>query len=338
VESLGQLNAYSADEFELWLCKQLRALYTGTPDEKYRACDFRQLGISRGDSHLDGLQGLFKLLSDDARVRFKKALELTLRHAIPNDFPGEALADIVTLIGITEAYGAFPAFAAVLGCGPWGEIRPALIYDALSVLMMFDRSEEAYAAAKGLATSTYFPNALVFDAYLVMIHSEPKNWLDDYTLLRERFERVIQGARDSGNQSLKAQLTQRQRGLAIFMSKLPLEVIGRRLADLKIPADTWLRKHLLCESGPLALLYDNPGNAIIISARDIPERRAAVKTTSSLEVLGFNSGLLSGGEYPTRDRAPPLDKKSADRLERLNRPKGNRPPNQTSAQGAEHAS
>src|SRR3989338_8729920 len=139
MESLSQLNTYDANDFAKWLSKQLIQIYVGTPEEKYRAFDFRQLGVSRGESHIDALQFLYRKLSDDAKDRFKEALEQLIRHKKPDDIPGEAMADIVTLTGLTEAYCAFTAFAPVLG-GPWGYSQPSLIYDALSVLMMFERS------------------------------------------------------------------------------------------------------------------------------------------------------------------------------------------------------
>lgn len=293
MESLDQLNSHTAEEFETWLGKQLRLVYGGTPEEKYRACDFRHLGIPRGESHIDALQGLFKKLSIDAREQFKKALERILRHARPDDFPGEALADIVTLTGLTEAYGAFPAFVSVLGSGPWGEILPSLIYDALSVLMMFDRSDEAYETAKGLATSTNFPNSLVFDAYLVMARSRPENWRDDLALLRDRFNKIYQDVINSADAGMLEQLHRRHHSLTQSLSEtIPLSELGLQLATLKFApttspetaSDDWLIDNLFQPSGPIGLMENDDTGEIVIIDRTNPARMAKVNTTPQFEV------------------------------------------------------
>lgn len=301
MESLDQLNGYTAENFETWLGKQLQQVYEGSPEEKYRAFDFRHLGISRGESHLDALQGLFKKLSTDAREQFKKALERILRHAKPDDFPGEALADVVSLAGLTEAYGAFPAFVSVFGSGPWGEIRPSLIYDALSVLMMFDRSDEAYDTAKGLATSTNFPDSLVFDTYLVMARSRPERWRDDLILLRGRFNRIAQDVISSADKKMLEQLHRRHQSLTQSLSEtIPLFELGQQLATLKFApspspetaSDDWLIDNLFQPSGPIGLMESDDLGEIAIFARTDPTRIAKVVTTPQFEVVCIHRGLI----------------------------------------------
>lgn len=302
MESLDQLNGYNAEAFEKFLSGQLRLIYEGTSEEKYRACDFRHLSVPRGESHIDALQGLFKKLSGDAREQFRKALERILRHTKPDNFPGEAIADIVTLVGETEAFSVFPAFVPVLGCGPWGEMRPSLFYDALSVLMMFGQTNEAYETTKGLATSTYFLNALVFDAYIVMIRSQPKNWRDDFVLLRERFNKSIQNVKKSDDLRMHGQLQRRQRSLAQSLSEIPLSELGRHVAELKFVPDTsleaatdhWLINNLFQSSGPLALVSNDDG--IFIVDRTNSERRGKVKSTSSFEIAYITFGLINNTE------------------------------------------
>jgi hypothetical protein len=74
MDSLDTLNGSESEYFEKLLYKQLLMVYRGNSEEKYRACDFRHLGVSRGESHIAALQGLFEKLSDNAQEQFRGLL------------------------------------------------------------------------------------------------------------------------------------------------------------------------------------------------------------------------------------------------------------------------
>jgi hypothetical protein len=326
METLTQLNTYDAEKFAQWIGKQLKQIYTGTAEEKYRAFDFRQLGLSRGESHLDALHSLFRKLSADAQYRFKEALEQLLRNEKQDDFPEKAIADVVTLVGLTDARNAFRAFAPVLGSGPWGEMHPNLIYDALSVLMMFERSDDAYKAAKGLATSRFFPDSLVFDAYLVMVRSRPENWRDDFVLLRDRFSNVSRGVLNSADAGRLEQLQRRQQSFTQMVSAtLPLSELGEWLATLNfappvspdVISDDWLIDNMLQPGfGSIDLVWSEDINCIVVVDRANHARKAELKTTPSFEVAGIYHGRFAfpGNYDPSHYNKNHLSEKSATRL------------------------
>jgi hypothetical protein len=299
MENMTELKAFDATQFAAWLESRLRQFYQGNELEREQAFDFRSLGILGGESHIDALRDLFEQLPEAAREQFRHALGQVLRRARPDDFPGEALADIVLLTGLAKAYAVFKAFAPVLGNGPWGEVKPSLLYDALSVLLMFDRSEEAYQAVKALATSVHFIDAFAYDAYLLMIRCRPENWRLDWELLRARLFRFRQEIMASGNTKKLQALKRRETSFAKSIAKaIPLECLGEELAQLIVlapdtPNDAWLLKELChADNGPLAISY-NDEDWFLVDRQD-PARKARIgRLSSELEVFCISNGLIA---------------------------------------------
>ena len=279
METLDQLDGYGEEQLEIWLEHRLRGLYSIDSVMRYRACDFRKLGVPFGESHIDGLVAVYKLLSLKAQVCFRDATEQLLRHVQPNDFPREAMSDLVLIIGLIRAHRALRAFVPVFGSGPWGELYGSLIYDAVSVLLMFERTNEAYDAARGLATSTNFPDKYIFDAYLVMVRSRPANWSADLALVRERFSRIQRRFRESGDPRQLELLAQRQLDLALsLVEAIPLADLAAQIVNLRIApcaslhtgGDAWLLFNLFAQSKRLILDYSaDGGNSLrLIDSKD----------------------------------------------------------------------
>lgn len=306
MNSLDQFNSCDAEAFEQWLRTQLNKLYRGSDQERYRAFDLRDLGISRDESHLDALLALYRKLSDDAKGQFQTSLERVLRNANQDEFAGEAMADIVKLIGLTRFRRAFPAFVSILGCGPWGENRPSLIYDALSVLMMFEGSDDVYETTKELATSSNFPDSLVFDALLVLARSRPEKWREDYVLLRKRFENVRNKVAAASDKKLSEQFDSRWRNLCHSLSKLPLSDLGPGLAALAdpatLPVDAPAVEPLLTfiaydKYAPLSTTWHKEADQMVIVDRSHPERMEIFQATAAIVVRTIRGvgGILGQG-------------------------------------------
>jgi hypothetical protein len=297
METLEQLNPYSREEFEIWLEGRLRAQYSREPATRYRAFDFRHLGVPLGESHLDQVVGLFKKLSIPAQCCFRDASQQLLRHAQPGDFPPSAMADLVLIMGLIKAYRAFKAFVPVFGNGPWGELHRSLIYDALSVLLMFDRTIESYDAAKGLATSVNFPEAYIFDAYLILVRSRPENWSDDMALLRERFSRLQRRIQASDDPKQIELLARRERDLTkSLVQAIPLSELAKQFVNLRlIPGDArdaWLIDNLFENAAPLRLEYSTDGNSLRLIDRSDNAREMPIPSASEFETFCISGRYL----------------------------------------------
>lgn len=315
MESLAEINLYSVLAFEQWLEARLKAQYSEDPDVRYSASDFREAAIPLGESHIDSFIGLSRKLSIAAQSSFVEGLEQLLRHAQPDSFPAEGMADIVLLLGLLRAHTALASFVPVFGSGPWGELHPFLIYDSLSVLLMFDRSTEAYEAAKGLATSVNFPDAYVFDAFKVLVRCRPQEWLADFELLRERFSRIRENTLLCNDQTRLAQLVERERDLVDSLSEaIPLSEIGKQLPKLEltpgrssyahphVTTDRWLLNRFFQPAGPLKLKCSIDDDHLVIVDRSNIARRGSVQRSSPLDVVFMAGGLidLTGDTIPLR--------------------------------------
>lgn len=318
MESLEQLNGYRDDVFERWLEQRLRDQYSGDQALRYWAFDFRDIGIPRGESHIDALVELHRKLSSDAKNDFIDAIEGLMRHAQPDTFPIDAMADLVLLIGLLRAHKGLAAFVPVLGTGPWGERHNFLIYDALGVLLMFDRTSEAYEVAKGLATSVNFPDVYVFDVCLVLVRSRPKNWLIDLAMLRERFSRARERFESSSNSAAVSKLDEREKDFVTSLSEaVPLSEIAEQLPDIRLgpssrdpatnAADDWFLTNLIGRGGPLRLEYSDSSDALVLVDRSDRARIALLRESDEFEVACISRGLVhsSAADYPpTNDRTP----------------------------------
>ena len=304
MNSLDQFNRYDADAFYRWLLAQFNKLYRGTDQERPKAFDFRDLGISRGESHLNAIHNLFRKLSDDGKGQFQAGLEQVLRNAKQDELADGAMADVVKLIGLTRFRHAFPAFVSILGCGAWGENRPSLIYDALSVLMTFEGSDDVYETAKGLATSRNFPDKLVFDAYLILARSRPERWRDDFSLLRGRFNNVHHTVEEAKDSNLTDQLDRRWKSLGHSLAKLPLSTLTSGLAAFAnsdpSSTDSWaieslLKNMVFDEAAPLIPAWNREVDEIVIADRLQPKRMEVFSIEIFSSASAFVARMMSKG-------------------------------------------
>jgi len=103
--SLEELNGYSPQEFARWLMARLKQQYVGTPEQRYRALDFRDMGVPVVESNLDSVKGLFEKLLPRAQRCFRSAVETLVCFAQTADISREIKEDlemIAVLISIEE--------------------------------------------------------------------------------------------------------------------------------------------------------------------------------------------------------------------------------------------
>lgn len=76
MENLESLNKYNSKGFKIWINTRLKEQYSDDPERRYRACNFRSLGVPFGESHIDQLQMLFRRLSPKAKQAFRDGVTL----------------------------------------------------------------------------------------------------------------------------------------------------------------------------------------------------------------------------------------------------------------------
>lgn len=294
METLETLDKYDARQFEIWIKTTLVRQYSADPYARYNAYDFRDLGIPIGESHIDAFIRLFRKLSPTAQESFRSGTELLFRHAQLGKFPVAAMADLISISGQTESYGTLTAFPAVLGAGPWGEMHRCLIYDALSVLLTFDQSLEAYEVTRGLVTSSQFADGYVFDAYLILIRARPDNWAADLGLLRQRFFRLRQTVVALADPRQDRLIAQREKEVALEPSRaVPLSEVALHLGELELmPStapdvlDAWLISSLFVGSdAPLRLEYSTDGMHLYLMDANDRARMACLPDLPAFEVF-----------------------------------------------------
>jgi hypothetical protein len=255
--SIEALNRYSARDFEEWFEARFKEHYGEDAERRFRAFDFGHLGIFGTESHLDAIEQLDEQLSPKARRHLRDALEALFRHAQPSSFPWDGMQDLIHLIGRLRAYSAVKAFEPVLVSGPWGELEPSLVYDALSVLFEFERSTEAYDAMKALVSQDNFSDRYVFDAYALLFRTAPAKWADDLSSLRRRFARVMTAVKKSADPEASAELLERERELAADLADaVSLSRLASGLSTLRVyegESLAWFVRRLFEEDGPLAV-------------------------------------------------------------------------------------
>lgn len=146
-ETLAELNAYKPEDFKTFLDFRLRQQHGSDPEARYRALDFRGLGVRRDDtsyeSYLDDIKNLFGILSPQARQAFQDGLRDLILTADPNNFPLEAMRDIILLVATLGVTQALETFIPTIANGAWGKKYPSLIYDCAGVMLSFERNNEA---------------------------------------------------------------------------------------------------------------------------------------------------------------------------------------------------
>lgn len=329
---MRQFGAFDGSAFEHWLAHRLTAQYSLDDDTRYRAFDLREFGIARGESHLDVVMELGLRLDGRARDSLTEGVLRLFRHADPATFPREGMSDLIVLIGRLKDYGALGGFAAVLGAGPWGERYPTLVFDALGVLLAFDRAPEAYRAIRALATAVNFRDGYVFDAYGALVRGCPAAWVDDMDLLRPRFWRVRTAAL-AGEPAVQRQVFLRELRLAHVIGRaVPLSLIAEQLHRVKLrphldslgqaTTDWWLLKALCSNEGPFRLEYSDHALGLVLVDRSDRARVAPIPDSPDLDLVCHELFLV---EATRPSPARPLPEDVHERLCIASRPRQESP-------------
>ena len=306
INSFDEINTYSAEQFESFLKERLFLTTEQNSRMRDSLCDFRHLSVPFGDSYLDSLVNLYSGLVEPAKKEFKNGLVSLFRHATFDDFSSRGLKDLLYVIGMTKSYQGITALVPVLGTGVWGEKYPELIYDALSIILMFPSPNEAYTAVRNLATSVNFRDKYVFDAYTALIASRPEDWVADLKLLEARFCRLIDNFKgDAVN--MKA-LERREQRLVQQMHRLiPLAAFADDLNNLDpfAPIGGRLLKHLLGRNGPLAVETTEEGDYKLVDRED-PASRVIISIATRLLVALEMWKLIDSRMRDNWDEVPAL--------------------------------
>jgi hypothetical protein len=283
MQTRAELDGYSAAQFETWLDRRFRDQYRGNESEKYRAFDFRSLGVERGASNLDDVTDLVATFGPETKARFIEGLENLLRHADPDDFPVQGMRDITALIGLLRAFHAVYAFAPVFGSGQWGVDHPELLYEAISVLLGFEPSNKAYEAARDLAAKKNFHPRYIIDTYTVLFRIKPERWATDLKDHWGGFVRLANAVKASSDPGDAVRFAARQRllaeDLAYYVSP---EGLAAHIGELPLAPPNgfgWLLQCLFDREGPLWLVGEESTGEWRIIDRGDPTKRGTLSMT-----------------------------------------------------------
>lgn len=135
METLEQLNAFSADDFASWLDSRLRKLHD--PDEYVRYWAWELPEVHRGDceSVIDAFRILFQKLSISAQEAFREGAYRLMSRVQVGDFPLESMKDLMMLSFIAKASRVLDNLGVLVIDSPWGKSNRSLIYDSISIMM-----------------------------------------------------------------------------------------------------------------------------------------------------------------------------------------------------------
>jgi hypothetical protein len=323
-DSLQLLNGFDTDRFVTWLENCLRAQYRhGSVSNEETRYDFDALGIETTNSLIGALTELHTKLDHGAQAHFRAALGPVMRRLSPDRFPKQALIDLTILIERVKAFDALKEFAPVFGSGPWTTQDPALMYYALSVLIGFKGSPDAHEPTLQLVLSKNFAPGYIFDAYKILLRSQPALWVDDLHRVSPYFARqvrkIVARAQQDDLRELWEQFDAVADTVATYVS---LWDIGKGILRLLNPdqgpdseiADRWLLQSLFRADGPFVVNDDlGDGNSWVIYVRADPDKRIDVRMPGVLEVFFNLHSLVSARDLP-------LDAAVQARLESITTP------------------
>ncbi len=150
METLEQLNSFSADDFESWLDDRLRKLHD--PDEgiRYRAWGLPEVYSGDCESVIDAFCILFQKLSVTAQEAFREgAYRLASRVKI-GDFPLGAMKDLMMLSFEIRSSKVLDNLERLVIDSAWGKSNPSLVYDCVGIMMSLGVPTEELCKKHGL--------------------------------------------------------------------------------------------------------------------------------------------------------------------------------------------
>ena len=139
------------------------------------------------ESPVAALEAIYKCLPSTEKLAFRESLGIALCDANPDTFPLSAAADLVYLIGYTEARESLPALvAAIADVSDWGAHHEVLFIDALAILKGLGKSELAYETTRRICSAPKFPVHFILDAYEALVIGKPSQWASDFIDLNEQ--------------------------------------------------------------------------------------------------------------------------------------------------------
>lgn len=135
METLEQLNAFNAEDFESWLNNRLRKLHDPDANVRYRAWELDE--VYRGDceSAIDAFGILFRKLSVPAQGAFREGAYRLVTRVQVGDFPLESMKDLMMLSFMIKASKVLDNLERLIIDSPWGKSNPSLIYDSIGIMM-----------------------------------------------------------------------------------------------------------------------------------------------------------------------------------------------------------
>src|SRR5207253_1959783 len=103
-----------------------------------------------------------------------------------------------------------------------------------------------------------------FDAYLVMVRSNPSRWLDDWWIMRPRLNRLIASIRQGDHTAQQDRLSERAQQFFIWLGEaLPAFDVAAALPHVQLTptieqrdSDDWLVSGLFEAAGPYKLVWE----------------------------------------------------------------------------------
>ena len=135
METLEQLNTFSAEDFASWLDNRLRKLHDPDSNVRYRAWELAGVYRNECESTTDAFGILFRKLSVPAQEAFQEGAYKLVTRVQVEDFPLESMKDLMMLSFMVKASKVLDNLERLIIDSPWGKNNRSLVYDSVAIMM-----------------------------------------------------------------------------------------------------------------------------------------------------------------------------------------------------------
>ena len=135
--TLELLSNYDENQFSEFILKCLTEQYSSDEEVRYRACDFRNLGIDRQESYLEDMRCLFEKFSDTAKLKFRRAVYNLLTVKKP-EYTEVTMRDLLCIAVFSEVNDVIPNLAKMIRDEALIKRYPTLLYEVASWMMCLE--------------------------------------------------------------------------------------------------------------------------------------------------------------------------------------------------------
>jgi hypothetical protein len=232
----SRFSHFEEDDFANWLESGFRVYHNRFegnqigPDQPF---GFVSGFIGFGDSLLDDLTLIFlNLVPEDQKTLFRKSIARLLMKVVSrDDFPLEAVRELIYLIERVGASESLSCLATVVQTGRYGAPSEWLQVDAIRVLKQMLGSDKAVDGLYDIAALGAFKVELSFDVLEALCRYVPTDWPLHVMALSDKTGQWYQKAELAAGDVLEEFLTYERQFIETFEKEVTLPRITRMMHD-----------------------------------------------------------------------------------------------------------